>query len=116
SVPAPIPLDGPTGHILPPVDLITLVDPGPYDAPIVVVAFDAWVDAGSASITAAERMVADAPVVATIEGDRIFAYRSARPTLEIVDGRPSDLTWPELFIRRLRAGTRDVLVLSGAEP
>lgn len=98
------------------MDLITLVDPGPFDAPIVVVAFDAWVDAGAASITAAEQLIADAPVVATVDGDRIFDYRSRRPTLEIVDGRPTDITWPELAVRRVRAGGRDVLVLSGAEP
>jgi len=98
------------------VDLITLVDSGPFDAPILVAAFDAWVDAGAASITAAEQLIAEAPVVATVDGDRIFDYRSRRPTLEIVDGRPSELTWPELAIRRLRAGSRDVLVFSGAEP
>ena len=98
------------------MDLITVVDPGPFDAPILVAAFDAWVDAGAASITAAEKLVTDAPVVATVDGDRIFDYRSRRPTLEIVDGRPSELSWPELSIRRLRAGGRDVLVLSGAEP
>jgi len=98
------------------VDLINLVDPGPFDAPIVVVAFDAWVDAGAASITAAEKLIADAPVMATVDGDRIFDYRSRRPTLEIVDGRPSDITWPELAVRRVRAGGRDVLVFSGAEP
>jgi len=98
------------------VDLITLVDSGPFDAPIVVVAFDAWVDAGAASITAAEKLTEKAPLVATVDADRIFDYRSRRPTLEIVDGRPSDLTWPELSIRKLRAGGRDVLVLSGAEP
>jgi len=98
------------------VDLIELVDAGPFDAPIVVVAFDAWVDAGSASITAAERLAADAPLVARIDGDRIFDYRSRRPTLEIVDGRPSGLTWPELSVRRVRAAGRDMLVLSGAEP
>ena len=98
------------------MDLITLVDSGPFDAPIVVVAFDAWVDAGAASITAAEKLTEKAPLVATVDADRIFDYRSRRPTLEIVDGRPSDLTWPELSIRKLRAGGRDVLVLSGAEP
>lgn len=98
------------------MELINLVDPGPFDAPIVVVALDAWVDAGAASITAAERLIVGAPVVATVDGDRIFDYRSRRPTLEIEDGRPSEITWPELAVRRVRAGDRDVLVLSGAEP
>ncbi len=98
------------------MELIHLADPGPFDAPIVVVAFDAWVDAGSASTTAADRIADGATVVATLDGDRIFDYRSRRPTLEIVDGRPSELTWPELSVRRVRVGDRDVLVLSGAEP
>jgi hypothetical protein len=98
------------------VELIDLVDPGPFDAPIVVVAFDAWVDAGAASITAAEKLTAGAPLVATVDADRIFDYRSRRPTLEIVDGRPRELTWPELTVKRTRAGGRDILVLSGAEP
>ncbi|MFN8619554.1 MAG: PAC2 family protein [Chloroflexota bacterium] len=98
------------------MDLFRLLDPGPFDAPIVVIAFDAWVDAGSASITAADQLAAGAPVVATLDGDAIFDYRSRRPTLEIVDGRPRELTWPELTVRRVRIAGRDVLVLSGAEP
>jgi hypothetical protein len=98
------------------VELIRLTDPGPFDAPIIVVAFDAWVDAGAASITAAEKLASGAPVVATVDGDRVFDYRSRRPTLEIVDGRPTELTWPDLSLRRVRLGGRDVLVLSGAEP
>jgi hypothetical protein len=98
------------------VDLITLLDPGPFDAPVAVVAFDAWVDAGSASITATACLAEGATLVATVDGDRIYDYRSRRPTLEIVDGRPAGLTWPGLSIHRLRAGGRDILVLSGAEP
>jgi hypothetical protein len=98
------------------VSLYHVVDDGPFEQPIVVVAFDAWVDAGSASTAAAEQLAEDAPVVATLDGDRLFDYRSRRPTLEIIDGRPTELTWPELAIRRVRHGGRDVLVLSGAEP
>jgi hypothetical protein len=98
------------------MELIDLIDPGPYDAPIVVVAFDAWVDAGSASITATEQLTKDAQLVATFDGDAIFDYRSRRPTLEIVDGRPRELTWPELSVKRFRAAGRDVLVMTGAEP
>ena len=98
------------------MDLFRLHDPGPFDAPIVVAAFDAWVDAGSASTTAADQLAKDAPVVGSVNGDAVFDYRSRRPTLEIVDGRPRELTWPELTIRRVRLAGRDVLVLSGAEP
>ena len=82
-----------------------------------VVALDAWVDAGSASTTAIKTLADEtAPVVATFESDVLYDYRARRPTLEIVDGRPANLAWPDLSFRRMRLGDRDILVLSGPEP
>jgi hypothetical protein len=86
-------------------------------APTVVVALDAWVDAGAASTTAVRELADEAePLVATFESDVIYDYRARRPTLEIMDGRPSNLAWPDLTFRRTRIGERDLLVLSGPEP
>ncbi len=85
-------------------------------APALVAAFDGWVDAGTASTTAAGRLAQDGEIVARFEADRLFDYRARRPTLEIVDGRPTRLTWPELTVRRTRLADRDVLVLAGPEP
>ena len=79
-------------------------------------AFDGWVDAGSAATTALGQLVEDAPVVATFDADALFDYRARRPTLQIVDGRLAELTWPELVIRRLRVAECDLLVLAGPEP
>src|SRR4029450_7616948 len=45
-----------------------------------------------------------------------LSSRSARTVLDVVDGRLSELTWPELTLRHRRLGDRDVLVLTGAEP
>lgn len=84
--------------------------------PAVVVALDGWVDAGSAATTAASTLARGSRVIATFDADAIFDYRARRPTLEIVHGRPRSLEWPELTLRATRAGDRDVLVLSGAEP
>jgi hypothetical protein len=78
---------------------------------------DAWVDAGSASTNAAKALADDdAPIVASFESDLLYDYRARRPTLEIIDGRPAKLSWPDLLLRRVRLGERDVLVLSGPEP
>lgn len=85
-------------------------------APSVVVAFDGWVDAGSASTTAAALLAEGGQVVATFAADQLFDYRARRPTLEIVDGRPDSLTWPELTLRRARSPGGDALVLTGPEP
>jgi hypothetical protein len=98
------------------VTLYRIDDPGDLIAPTLVAAFDSWIDAGSASTTAANQLVEDGKVVATFDPDSLFDYRARRPTLEIVDGRPTELTWPELTIRHARIGDRDVLVLSGPEP
>ncbi len=86
-------------------------------APTVVVAFDAWVDAGSAATNAIEALIdADGQPVATFEADVLFDYRARRPTLDIIDGRPAALDWPELSIRRTVLHERDVLALTGPEP
>ena len=96
--------------------LYRLDDPGDLLSPVLVVALDGWVDAGGAATTAAERLAVGGQVVVTFDADAIFDYRARRPTLEIVDGQPTSLVWPELVIRRAKAGDRDLLVLTGPEP
>lgn len=85
-------------------------------APAVLVAFDGWVDAGSAATTAAQKIGERGEVVGRFDADALYDYRARRPTLVILDGRPADLTWPELTLRRRRLGERDVLVIAGPEP
>jgi len=94
-------------HLNEPTDLV---------APTLIAAMDGWVDSGSAATTAAERLADHGEVVVTFDGDQLFDFRARRPTLDIVDGRLSELTWPELTMRRARIGERDLLVLTGAEP
>jgi len=98
------------------VNLFELHDPGDLVAPLLVASFDGWVDAGAAATGAAARLAEDAETIATFDADRLYDYRARRPTLEIVDGHPDRLTWPEMTLRRARFGDRDLLVLSGPEP
>jgi len=98
------------------VSLYQLVDPGDPIAPSLIAAFDGWVDSGSAATTALGTLVVDARVVARFEADRLFDYRARRPTLDILDGRLSEIVWPELVLRATRIGERDLLILTGAEP
>src|SRR5919107_3645375 len=87
-----------------------------FDEPAAVVALDGWVDAGSAATNAAKTLAEGGRVIATFDADSIFDYRARRPTLEIHHGRPRSLEWPELALRATKAGDRDLLVLTGAEP
>ncbi len=88
----------------------------PLIAPAVVAAFDGWIDAAGASTAAAERIAGDAEQLVSFESDLLYDYRSRRPVLDIVDGTLTELTWPQLAIKRARVGERDLLVFSGPEP
>jgi hypothetical protein len=98
------------------VKLFELLDHPTLVEPLMIVAFDAWVDAGSAATRAAALVAEDGSTLAQVAGDRLYDYRARRPTLRIQDGRLSELEWPELSIRRRHLGGRDVLVLAGPEP
>ncbi len=91
-------------------------DPADLIAPTMVGAFDGWVDAGSAATAALELLIEDSVVVATFDADALFDYRARRPTLQIVDGRLAELSWPSLELRRVTIAERDLLILTGPEP
>ena len=86
------------------------------EAPVLVTAFDGWVDAASAATTAANHLAADGEQIALFDADQLIDYRARRPVLDIVDGDLKSLSWPEITVRSLRAGARDVVVLTGPEP
>jgi hypothetical protein len=85
-------------------------------APVLVAAFDGWVDAAGAASAAAERLSQAGTLVATFDADVLYDYRSRRPMLDIIDGTLMRLEWPSLRLHRVAAGGRDLLVLHGAEP
>jgi predicted ATP-grasp superfamily ATP-dependent carboligase len=92
---------------------------GPADdlvAPVLVAAFDGWIDAASAASTTANHLAADATTLATFDPDGLYDYRSRRPVLDVVDGVLRHLVWPELAIRRRQVDGRDLLILHGPEP
>jgi PAC2 family len=83
---------------------------------VMVASFDGWVDAAEAASDAVAHIAEGGELIATFDGDAIFDYRSRRPVLDVEDGRLTELRWPELAIRHVHIGNRDVLVFSGAEP
>lgn len=97
--------------------LYRLEDVGePFIAPVMVAALDGWIDAAGAATSAANHLATAATRVTSFDGDALFDFRSRRPTLDIVDGTLTQVSWPELAIDRARIDGRDVLVLHGAEP
>lgn len=88
----------------------------PLVAPAIVAALDGWVDAAGASTVAASLIARDGEEVATFDPDLLYDFRGRRPILDIVDGRLTELRWPQLTMVHVRVEGRDLLVLTGAEP
>jgi hypothetical protein len=85
-------------------------------APVLIAAFDGWIDAAGAASAAANHLASDATTIATFDPDPLYDYRSRRPVLDVIDGVLRHLSFPELSIRRLSVEGRDLLILHGAEP
>jgi hypothetical protein len=87
-----------------------------FRAPVIVAALEGWVDAGAAGTTATSQLAEGGRTIATFDADAIFDYRARRPTLDIQDGRPMKLAWPELRLVGVTVEDRELLVLTGPEP
>ena len=103
-----------------PIDDVVLHGDLPsLDKPILVVMLQGWIDAaGSAheAMNAIESQIAPLPI-ASFDSDVFIDFRARRPTMEIRDGRNSNIEWPsiDLYSGHDRNG-RDVLILTGFEP
>lgn len=110
-------MDAPPVEIYPGhMALFELHDPGPLVSPVLIGAFDGWVNAGEAGTRAAEVISAGGDLFASFEADALYDYRANRPTVEFLEGVMERIIWPELTIRHVRHGGRDLLLLAGAEP
>jgi PAC2 family protein len=85
-------------------------------APVVVAAFDGWIDAAGAATACANHIARDAETIVLFDGDALIDYRARRPVLDVLDGTLTNIAWPELRIQRTRADGRDLLIMVGPEP
>lgn len=90
-----------------------------FDAPVLVLGMDGWIDAGLGAGAAMAHLQASTEwtVVATFDTDRFLDFRDRRPVVRIADGLTEGVTWPAIELRAGKdAGGRDILALVGAEP
>jgi hypothetical protein len=101
------------------VPLYELHDRPDLDGPVLVVVLEGWIDAGFAAAQALQVLLAqsESTTVATFDADTLLDFRARRPTLHLVDGVNTGLTWSTTELRHVRSpnGT-DVLLLAGVEP
>jgi len=106
--------------MLDPAELFQLIEELPeLDQPVLVLALDGFVDAGSASQLARAHLLSklESQVIATFDIDQVFDYRGRRPEMLFVTDHWESYAPPELKMHAVRdsAGTR-FLLLAGAEP
>src|SRR4051794_27681227 len=84
-----------------------------------IVALDGWIDAGVGAANARAALLSSVePVtVATFDSDQLLDHRARRPTMHLVDGVVTGLTWPSVELQAASdADGRDLLLLVGSEP
>ena len=89
------------------------------ESPVLVVVLDGWIDAGLGAGAALESIVSSRPaeLVATFDADALLDHRARRPTMHLVDGIQTGLSWPGIELRATAdTDDNDVLILMGAEP
>jgi proteasome assembly chaperone (PAC2) family protein len=88
------------------------------DAPVALIAFEGWGDAGESASLAAERFLetADDEVVATFDPDEHFDFQVRRPTVFVDETGTREIDWPQNRIHVVRNGQRDLVIVLGEEP
>lgn len=88
------------------------------DSPIMLVCLDGWVDAGGV-LDRTTRAILDGPSVllAEFDADELVNYRARRPIMRVESGINTGVEWPKIELVAVRdQDSRDVVVLTGAEP
>jgi hypothetical protein len=85
-------------------------------APVLLAAFDGWIDAAGAATACANHIAEDGRVIASFDVDSLNDYRARRPVLDVVDGVLARMQWPDIVLRHASFDGRDLLVLVGPEP
>src|SRR3954447_3107987 len=101
------------------MSLFELVERPDLESPVLILALDGWIDAGIGAANARAALLnALAPsTVALFDSDQLLDHRARRPTMHLVDGVVSGLTWPAVALQAASdMEGNDVLLLVGSEP
>src|SRR3954453_36029 len=89
-------------------------------SPVLVAAFHGWNDAGDAASAALEfiRTRQDSVEIANIDPEDYVDFSAVRPQVKLVDGRTSEIVWPDatLSAARIPGADGDLVILQGVEP
>jgi proteasome assembly chaperone (PAC2) family protein len=99
--------------------LYSMVDHPDLASPVLVMVLKGWIDAGLGADGAADVLIdkLERRTVARFDADALLDWRARRPTMRLVDGINTQLTWEETELSWAKdASGNDVLLLLGNEP
>jgi proteasome assembly chaperone (PAC2) family protein len=99
--------------------LYSMVDRPDLDAPVLIMVLKGWIDAGLGADGAADVLIEelDLRTVARFDADALLDWRARRPTMRLVDGINTQITWEETELSSATdASGNDILLLLGNEP
>jgi proteasome assembly chaperone (PAC2) family protein len=99
--------------------LFELVERPELESPVLILALDGWIDAGLGAANARASLLAglEAATVAVFDTDELLDHRARRPTMHLVEGVVTGLTWPTVELQAASdQDGNDLLLLVGAEP
>jgi proteasome assembly chaperone (PAC2) family protein len=101
------------------VSLFELVERPDLESPVLVLALDGWIDAGLGAANARAALIGslDPQTIAVFDSDQLLDHRARRPTMHLVDGVVTGLTWPTVELQAASdVDGNDLLLLVGSEP
>jgi proteasome assembly chaperone (PAC2) family protein len=99
--------------------LYAMIEQPELEAPVMVMVLKGWIDAGLGADGAADNLIEhlDRRTVARFDADALLDWRARRPTMHLVDGVNTHLSWEETELSWAKdASGNDVLLLLGNEP
>jgi proteasome assembly chaperone (PAC2) family protein len=96
-----------------------MVDHPDLEAPVLIMVLKGWIDAGLGADGAADVLIEglDLHPIARFDADSLLDWRARRPTMRLVDGINTQITWEETELSWAKdASDNDVLLLLGNEP
>jgi proteasome assembly chaperone (PAC2) family protein len=99
--------------------LYSMVEQPDLESPVLIMVLKGWIDAGLGADGAAEVLIEnlDRHTVARFDADALLDWRARRPTMRLVDGVNTQLTWEETELSwAVDASGNHVLLLLGNEP
>ena len=99
--------------------LFELVERPELESPVLILALDGWIDAGLGAANARAALLSglDPVTVALFDSDELLDHRARRPTMHLVEGVVTGLTWPTVELQAASdTDGNDLLLLVGSEP